>query len=238
MHPLHVESVAWVAERKDVLSTFLGLLAIWAYFKYARDSSPRQYLLMICLFGLALMAKPMLVSLPCILLLLDIWPLRRWRLWRIDDQIPVTFKSKATIRILLEKVPLVALSAIFSIVALLSQSRGADVCPNGELLPLSSRVANAIVGYHLYLEKLFAPVKLAVFYPHPGYWRPTVIAASAFLLLVITLVAILYRRQYPWLLVGWLWFIVTLIPVIGLIQVGVAINRPIDTPTSHPSESS
>ena len=219
VHPLHVESVAWVAERKDVLSTFFGLLAIWAYFKYARDSSPRQYLLMICLFVLGLMAKPMLVSLPCILLLLDIWPLRRWKLWRIDDQSAATFEPKPTSRILLEKVPLLVLSAIFSIVAFISQSR-AQTIPDGEMLPLSSRVANAIVGYDFYLEKLFAPVKLAVFYPHPVHWRPTVVAMSALLLLVITLVAILHRRQYPWLLVGWLWFIVTLIPVIGLIQVG------------------
>lgn len=220
VHPLHVESVAWVAERKDVLSTFFGFLAIWAYFKYARDSSPGHYLLMVCLFGLSLMAKQMLVSLPCILLLLDIWPLRRWKLWRIDDQATVTFEPKATTtRLLLEKVPLVALSAIFSIVALISQSRGQNVM-SGELLPLSRRVANSIVGYHFYLDKLFVPVKLAAFYPYPGYWRPTVVATSIFLLLAITLVAILYRHRSPWLLVGWLWFIVTLIPVIGLIQVG------------------
>ena len=96
VHPLHVESVAWVSERKDVLSTFFGLLAVWAYFKYARDSSVRYYLLMLCLFGLGLMAKPMLVSLPCILLLLDIWPLQRWKLWRIDDQVTVPFEPKAT----------------------------------------------------------------------------------------------------------------------------------------------
>ena len=219
VHPLHVESVAWVAERKDVLSTFFGLLAIWAYFKYARDSLVKYYLLMLFLFGLGLMAKPMLVSLPCLLLLLDIWPLRRWKLWQIDDQASVTFEPKATTRLLLEKLPVVVLSAIFSIIAFTSQNH-ARAISNGELLPLSSRIANAIVGYHLYLDKLFVPIKLAVFYPYPGHWRLTVIAVSAFLLLVITLVAILYRRHYPWLLVGWLWFIVTLIPVIGLIQVG------------------
>ena len=219
VHPLHVESVAWVAERKDVLSTFFGLLAIWAYVEYARDSSVRYYLLMLFLFGLGLMAKPMLVSLPCILLLLDIWPLRRWKLWLVNDQSPVSFESKATIYLLLEKVPLVILSAIFSIIAFSSQNHVRAIT-GGELLPLANRVANAVVGYHLYLDKLFVPIKLAVFYPYPGYWRLTVVAVSAFLLLGITLVAISYRRQYPWLLVGWLWFIVTLIPVIGLIQVG------------------
>ena len=220
VHPLHVESVAWIAERKDVLSTFFGLLAIWAYFKYARDSSVRQYLLMMCLFGLSLMAKPMLVSLPCILLLLDIWPLGRWKLWRIGDQATVTFEPNTTTHLLLEKGPLIALSAIFSIIAVISQHRAQNISDN-ELLSLSSRVANAIVGYHFYLDKLFAPLKIAVFYPYPGYWRPAVVAASAFLLLVITFVAILYRRRHPWLLVGWLWFVVTLIPVIGLIQVGM-----------------
>jgi Tfp pilus assembly protein PilF len=219
VHPLHVESVAWVAERKDVLSAFFGLLAIWAYSNYARDSSIKYYLLMLLLFGLGLMAKPMLVSLPCILLLLDIWPLRRWKLWRIDDQSTVTFESKVTAHVLLEKVPLLVLSAIFSIIAFASQNHVRAIT-GGELLPLSSRVGNAIVGYRLYLDKLFVPIKLAVFYPYPGYWRLTVVAVSAFLLLVITLVAVRYRRHYPWLLVGWLWFIVTLIPVIGLIQVG------------------
>jgi len=219
VHPLHVESVAWVAERKDVLSTFFGLLAIWAYLKYARDASVKYYLLMLGLFGLGLMAKPMLVSLPCLLLLLDIWPLRRWKLWRIDDQATVAFEPKATTGLLLEKLPVVVLSAIFSIIAFASQSYARAITA-GEMLPLSSRMANAIVGYHLYLDKLFVPIKLAVFYPFPGYWRLTVVAVSAFLLLVITLVAIFYRRHYPWLLVGWLWFVVTLIPVIGLIQVG------------------
>jgi hypothetical protein len=219
VHPLHVESVAWVAERKDVLSTFFGLLAVWAYFKYARDSSPRQYLLTICLFVLALMAKPMLVSLPCILLLLDIWPLRRWKLWHIDDHTARTFEPKPTNRILLEKVPLVVLSAIFSVVAFVSQ-RASESITGGEELPLPSRVANAVVGYVLYLEKLIAPAKLAVFYPHPVHWRLTVVATSALLLLVVTCVAILHRRHYPWVLVGWLWFIVTLVPVIGLVQVG------------------
>jgi tetratricopeptide (TPR) repeat protein len=219
VHPLHVESVAWVSERKDVLSTFFGLLAIWAYLKYARDTSVKYYLLMLCLFGLGLMAKPMLVSLPCLLLLLDIWPLRRWKLWRIDDQATVTFEPKATTRLLLEKLPVIALSAIFSIIAFASQNYARAITAGG-LLPLSNRLGNAIVGYHLYLDKLFLPIKLAVFYPFPGYWRFTVVAVSAFLLLVITFVAIVYRRHYPWLLVGWLWFIITLLPVIGLIQVG------------------
>ncbi len=219
VHPLHVESVAWVAERKDVLSTFFGLLALWAYSKYARAPSIKKYLLVVCLFVLGLMAKPMLVSFPFILLLLDIWPLRRWRLWRIDDQEAVALEPKPTNRILVEKVPLLIIAAIFSVIAFVSQGAAKNIS-NSEALPFSGRVANAIVGYVLYLEKLIVPVKLAVFYPHPGHWRLTVVALSALLLLITTAVAILYRRQLPWLLIGWLWFIVTLIPVIGLIQIG------------------
>jgi protein O-mannosyl-transferase len=219
VHPLHVESVAWVAERKDVLSTFFGLLTLWAYCKYARDSSAIRYMLTVCLFVLGLMAKPMLVSLPCILLLLDIWPLQRWRLWRIEDQATVPLEAKATARILLEKVPLLVIAGVFSVVAFVAQNASQNI-PEAAALPLSSRVANAIVGYVLYLEKLIAPVKLAVFYPYPSHWRPTVVATSALLLFLITAVALLYRRQHPWVLIGWLWFIVTLIPVIGLIQIG------------------
>ena len=161
----------------------------------------------------------MLVSFPFILLLLDVWPLRQWRLWRIDDQKAAAHEPKLTNRILLEKVPLLMIAAIFSVIAFVSQGAARNIS-NSEALPFSGRVTNAIVGYVLYLEKLFVPTNLAVFYPHPGHWRLTVVATSALLLLLITAVAILYRRQLPWLLIGWLWFVVTLIPVIGLIQVG------------------
>jgi tetratricopeptide (TPR) repeat protein len=219
VHPLHVESVAWIAERKDVLSTFFGLLALWAYSKYARAPSIKKYLLVVCLFVLGLMAKPMLVSFPFILLFLDVWPLRRWRPWQIDDQEGAVPDPKPTKRILLEKVPLLIIAAIFSVIAFASQGAAKNIS-NGEALPFSSRVGNAIVGYVLYLEKLILPLKLAVFYPHPGHWRLTVVATSALLLLVVTAIAILYRLEFPWLLVGWLWFVVTLGPVIGLIQIG------------------
>ena len=131
---------------------------------------------------------------------------------------PLTNQS-STNHILLEKVPLLIIAAIFSVIAFVSQGAAKNIS-NSEALPFSGRVANAIVGYVLYLEKLFVPTNLAVFYPHPGHWRLTVVATSALLLLLITAVAILYRRQLPWLLIGWLWFVVTLIPVIGLIQVG------------------
>ena len=134
VHPLHVESVAWVAERKDVLSTFFGLLALWAYSKYARAPSIKKYLLVVCLFVLGLMAKPMLVSFPFILLLLDVWPLRRWRLWRIDDQEAVALQPKPTSRILLEKVPLLIIAAIFSVIAFVSQGAAKNIS-NSEALP-------------------------------------------------------------------------------------------------------
>jgi protein O-mannosyl-transferase len=219
VHPLHVESVAWVAERKDVLSTFFGLLTLSFYLQYARDSTARRYVLVIALFVLALMAKPMLVSLPCIFLLLDIWPLRRWKLWRIEDPTGPALEAKRAHRILLEKVPLLVIAAIFSAAAFIAQSVSQNI-PDVAALPLSSRIANALVGYVLYLEKLIAPIKLAVFYPYPSHWRPSVVAVSGLLLLLITAVAMLYRRQCPWVLIGWMWFTVTLLPVIGLIQVG------------------
>ena len=219
VHPLHVEAVAWVAERKEVLSAFFGLLAFWAYFKYARDSSISRYFLVACLFVLGLMAKPMLVSLPFLLLLLDIWPLRRWRLWPMECEGATGLEPKPASRILLEKLPLFLIATIFCIIALVSQRVEHNIS-DVVALPLSSRVANAIVGYDSYFEKLIAPINLAVFYPHPGHWRLVVVAMSAVLLLIITAVTMLYRRQRPWLLIGWLWFIVTLIPVIGLVQVG------------------
>lgn len=219
VHPLHVESVAWVAERKDVLSTFFGLLALCAYSRYARAPSIKRYLLVVGLFVLGLMAKPMLVSFPFILLLLDIWPLRRWKLWQVEDQEEVSPESKLTNRVLLEKIPLFIVAAIFSVITVVSQGAAKNIS-NSDALPFFNRLSNAIVGYVLYLEKLFLPTNLAVFYPHPGHWRLTVIGTSALLLLVITAVTILYRRQFPWLLIGWLWFVVTLIPVIGLVQVG------------------
>lgn len=233
VHPLHVESVAWIAERKDVLSAFFGLLALWAYLNYVLSPSIRRYLLIACFFVLSLMAKPMLVTLPFLLLLVDIWPLRRWKLWPIESttsaeaEVPDAARPRhleqasiAPHQIILEKVPLLVVGAVFCVVAIISQQAARNIS-SLSTFSFGTRIANAVVGYDLYLEKLFAPVKLAVFYPHPGHWRAAVVAMSAILLAIVTGTAITLRRKHPWLLVGWLWFIGTLVPVIGLIQVGL-----------------
>ncbi len=236
VHPLHVESVAWIAERKDVLSTFFGLLALWAYLAYTRRPSAKQYLAMTGFFILSLMAKPMLVTFPFLLLLLDVWPLKRWRLGPVDsegrrshlangrDGSPVdphrVSHDAAIKRAILEKLPLFVVAAMFSVIAIVSQ-RGTGALGGLVAFPLSTRIVNAFVGYALYLEKLVAPVNLAVFYPHPGHWPMLQVAVSVAILLGITVVAIWQRGRRPWLLIGWLWFVGMLVPVIGLIQIGM-----------------
>jgi tetratricopeptide (TPR) repeat protein len=219
VHPLHVESVAWISERKDVLSTFFGLLALWAYLAYARSGSTRKYLLMIGFFVLSLMAKPMLVTFPFLLLLLDLWPLRRWKLWTIESQMVSSLEPQPFRRVLLEKVPLFVIAALFSIVAIISQHEGQSIVGLDDI-PLGSRLGNTVVGYTFYLSKLLAPLKLTFFYPHPEYWPLSDVALSALFLLIVTVATIVYRRQHPWLLIGWLWFVGTLVPVIGLVQIG------------------
>ena len=222
VHPLHVESVAWIAERKDVLSALFGLVALLSYLGYVRRPSPRRYLLMVCFFVLSLMAKPMLVTLPFVLLLLDIWPLRRWRPWTIesDEFVAPAFDSEPARRILLEKIPLLFVAAIFSVIAIVSQHAAGTVA-SLQIYSLSTRAINAVVGYRLYIDKLITPIKLAVFYPHPDHWRLIDVISSAVVLIVISWVAIVTRRRYPWLIIGWLWFVGTLIPVIGLVQIGM-----------------
>jgi protein O-mannosyl-transferase len=192
-HPLHVESVAWVAERKDLLSTLFGLLALCAY---ARER--RRMWLVSSLFALSLLAKPMWVTFPFLLLLLDFWPLGRGL--RLG-----------------EKLPLVALSVGSSAITLIAQTAGNAVTA----LPLSLRLENAIVAYVQYLGKAFVPWPLAIFYPHQGYALPAwEVASSLLLLAAISAVTVAQRKERPWLLVGWLWFLGTLVPVIGVVQVG------------------
>ncbi len=219
VHPLHVESVAWIAERKDVLSTLFGLLALWAYLSYTRSGSAKKYLLTIGFYTLSLLSKQMWVTFPFLLLLIDLWPLQRWRLWPIETPAFRTLEPRPLRRLLLEKAPLFALAAIFSGITIIAQRVGKNIFSLDDI-PLGSRVANAIVGYTAYLGKLVAPFKLAFFYPLPLHWPLPTVALSAFVLLLVTAAAIVYRRQCPWLLVGWLWFVGTLVPVIGLVQVG------------------
>ncbi|MFA5203707.1 MAG: tetratricopeptide repeat protein [Lentisphaeria bacterium] len=215
VHPLHVESVAWIAERKDVLSVFFGLLALLAYRRYVAAPAAGRLALVTALFALSLMAKPMLVTLPCLLLLLDGWPLGRWagalepaRRWR-------------TVRnLVLEKLPLFLLSA-GSCAATLAAQRAGEAVMSLANLPLHVRLANAVVALFEYLRKMVWPADLGAFYPLPPLGHPAgrVMTAAA-VAGVLTLLALLLARRRPWWFTGWFWYVGTLVPVLGLVQVG------------------
>jgi tetratricopeptide (TPR) repeat protein len=220
VHPLHVESVAWVAERKDVLSTFFGLLALGAYARYAEQRSLCRYGAVVLCFALSLLAKPMWVTFPFLLLLLDAWPLRRVAgLALPQEEGPAALQVVPLRGLLLEKAPLAALSLASSAVAMVAQNRGHAM--TGLELGLGARLGNAALAYAKYLGKTLWPESLAIFYPHPGDALPGAQAvAAAALLCALTALAVWQARRMPWLAVGWLWFLGTLVPVIGLVQVG------------------
>ena len=276
LHPLQVDSVAWIAERKNLLSTFFGLLTLWAYVRFAQvqslkskvqsresvishqcsvagggrttDHGPRTthhsplstphasrftfctspfYLLALCFFALGLMSKPMLVTLPLVMLLLDYWPLRRMQsaACRRQNSEPggtrhAPFFLLPSSFFILEKLPFLALSAVSSVLTIRgSESLGALV--STEQLPVPWRLANAVVACTLYLRKLVWPVDLSVFYLHPGRWPAGAVVGSALVWLGLTALALWQARRRPYLIVGWLWFLVMLLPVIGLVQAHV-----------------
>jgi tetratricopeptide (TPR) repeat protein len=212
LHPLHVESVAWIAERKDVLSGLFWMLALWWYAAYAGGGGRRDYLVTLLLFALGLLAKPMVVTLPCVLLLLDYWPLGRFG--------PAHRPGVSRWRLVIEKVPFFALALAVGIITIIVQQRGGAV-QTLTAIPLSQRLANVPVAYATYLYKTIWPLRLAVLYPFPWKGVPAgKVLASLLLLAALSLLAIRQVRPRPYLLVGWLWFLGTLVPVIGLIQVG------------------
>jgi Flp pilus assembly protein TadD len=212
-HPLRVESVAWVAERKDVLSGLFGLLTLIFYARYTKEKSARRdYWLALFCFALGLMSKPMLVTWPFVMLLLDYWPLNRMR--NAEGE----FRNLKTL--LLEKIPFFALAAAASVVTFLVQQHGAAV-ETVQNLPVAARWGNAAISYCRYLEKTFWPTDLAVIYPHPGYWPMADVILAAGFLTGVSVLAICLRRRQPFFLIGWLWFLGTLVPVIGLVQVGL-----------------
>ena len=222
VHPTHVESVAWLSERKDVLSLFFGLLAVLAYIRYARVPSIPRFMLVAVLFALSLLSKPMLVTLPAALLLLDFWPLRRMAGRESQASLEpggaVLLPAVRVSRLVLEKLPLVAMSLAASAAAVYSQNLGGALV-NTDNQPLTIRIAYAITTYVRYLGKTFWPWPLSPFYhdPTPLWWQ---VAGAAVLLLVVTAWASGQWRKRPYLIVGWLWFLGTLVPVIGLVQVG------------------
>jgi tetratricopeptide (TPR) repeat protein len=222
IHPLHVESVAWVSERKDVLSAVFFMLTLGAYVRYVRAPSVISYLLLLLLFALGLMSKPMLVSVPFVLLLLDYWPLGRVTNVGFSKtlkwQAPSSIQWPVIRRLVAEKVPLFALSVLSSVVTLSTQFRSTDTMSE---LPLPWRLSNAAVSYVAYIWQMFWPVRLAAFYPHPNdqlnLWQ--VLPAIAFLI-AVSLVAIVWRKEWPYIFTGWFWYVGMLVPVIGLVEAG------------------
>jgi len=212
LHPLHVESVAWVAERKDVLSTLFWMLTMLAYARYVERRTAGRYITVCVTFALGLMAKSMLVTLPLVFLLMDYWPLKR--LWPDEGK-----NGFAVGHLLLEKLPLAVMSVLACAVTVIAQKSGGSVAKIS-VVPLGQRIGNALVSYCQYLIKMFWPVDLAVFYPYTVNqlvgWK---VAAAFAALLAITIVVILFRRR-RYLLVGWFWYLGTLLPVIGIVQVG------------------
>jgi tetratricopeptide (TPR) repeat protein len=220
LHPLHVESVAWVAERRDVLSTFFWLLALGAYVRYARCPAPARYGALVGLTALGLLAKPMLVTLPFVLLLLDYWPLGRLSAPGPAGRAGGAQASGVSLRLLLlEKVPLVALSAAAGVLTLRAQSAGGAVM-DFEHYPFAVRFLNAPLALVTYLGKMLWPAGLAVFYPHPGAAVRLGPALLSLALLAVATLAALLLRRHPWLAAGWLWYLLTVAPVSGLVQVG------------------
>jgi protein O-mannosyl-transferase len=250
IHPLHVESVAWVAERKDVLSGVFFMLTLLAYVHYVRAPSIRRYLVVAFVFALGLMSKPMLVTLPFVLLLLDYWPLGRFvdlpyshgavspsrgqRGERLDTARRQQLQAVVNGRLLkpiVEKIPLIALCAVSSIVTFLARRDAIgwteqlpiqrDAIGWTEQLPILARINNALVTYVLYISQMFWPVKLAVFYPHPkNRLLPSEIVVALAILIAVTAATFVLRKKRPYLMTGWLWYLGMLVPVIGLVQEG------------------
>src|SRR5437016_8672608 len=214
LHPLHVESVAWASERKDTLSTFFGLLSLIAYVRYVEAPSSIRYVWTAITLAPGLLAKPMLVTWPFVMLLLDYWPLGRWQSAKSKAQ------EKKLIKLILEKIPLFILVAASAVITLIAQSRGGAVRTLAHE-PLALRLSNTLVSYAKYLLLTFWPNDLAVYYPlAPGGIPGWQIVGAAFLLIGITAFCFLQRKIRPYLILGWLWFLVRLVPVIGLVQVG------------------
>jgi tetratricopeptide (TPR) repeat protein len=213
LHPLHVESVAWVAERKDVLSTFFWMLTMWAYVRFVSRPKIASYLLVLLFFALGLMSKPMLVTLPFVLLLLDYWPLDRFSSKRGKAG------SKYSLPyLLIEKAPLFVMTLVSCIVTFVLQRKGGSMMP----FTLKLRISNALVSYVEYIGKMMWPSRLAVFYPHPDKNIAILhVVISAVLLLAVTILILRFSKSRRYLVTGWFWYLGTLVPVIGFVQVGL-----------------
>jgi len=218
LHPLNVESVAWIAERKNVLSTMFFLFALAAYGWYAQKPEVRRYVVLATLFVLGLASKPMVITLPFVLLLLDFWPLQRIKDWTQPSQtLPVEQASFS--RLVLEKLPLLVLAAGSAIITIVAQKESVVMT---NVLPLEVRMETSLYSYGIYIWKMFWPTRLALIYPHPGrtlaVWKPLL---GALLIVAVTAWAWQQRFRRPYVAVGWLWYLGTAVPIIGIMQVGV-----------------
>ena len=217
LHPLNVESVAWVAARKNLLSTMFWMFTVLAYVRYVEKSDLKRYALILAVFSLGLLAKPMLVTLPCVLLLLDFWPLRRFQ---IGQRSALAHPNVPVGRLILEKVPMLVLSAVSVYISTFSLYNYGDLVAV-DSVPILLRVANALVSYMAYLGKMAVPLDLTCFYPFPievPLWKST---GALALLAAATITAARLLRRHPYFLIGWLWYLGTLFPVIGLMQAGL-----------------
>ncbi|NQU15811.1 MAG: tetratricopeptide repeat protein [Desulfobacteraceae bacterium] len=219
LHPLHVESVAWIAGRKDVLSTLFWMLTLWAYVRYCERPAAFRYFLILIFFALGLMAKPMLITLPFILLLLDYWPLNRLNLDWADKKNNMQFQTSSIFRLVLEKVPLFAITGLLVVVTFFAADKP-GLLTSLDDLSLEARAANALVSYVSYIRKMVWPGDLAVFYPHPGTVPVWQVGGTGLLFICVSIMFIGVFRSRPYLLVGWLWYLGTLVPVIGVVQGG------------------
>ena len=224
LHPLNVESVVWIAERKNVLSTLFWLMTMWAYIHYAEKPTVKRYGLVFLFFTLGLMSKPMLVTLPFVLLLLDYWPLRRLKFEQERGGNEISEKNTArrseVFRLVLEKIPLFLLTTGLSIVTFITE-KSYGAMNYAENLTFSTRLTNAMVSYLEYLGKMIWPRGLSILYPHPGNALPVWQGILCGMVLVgITIISIRLIRKVPYFAVGWFWYLGTLVPVIGIVQVG------------------
>jgi len=218
VHPLHVESVVWVAERKDVLCTLFWILSMWAYAGYVRYSTKIHYVSSIILFTFGLMAKPMIVTLPFVFLLLDYWPLKRFQSGQSGHG-KILQQRLVALGLVWEKIPFFILSAASSVATYIVQQSGGAV-KHLDAIPFHARIGNAMVSYASYIGKMIWPINLAVFYPFPETIPLWQAAGAGVLLASVTVLVFRAACSKPYLAVGWLWYIGTLVPVIGLVQVG------------------
>jgi Tfp pilus assembly protein PilF len=215
LHPLHVESVAWIAERKDVLSAFFWMLTLCLYVYYTEKPVIKRYLLVLLGFVCALMSKPMVVTLPVIMILLDYWPLKRFQLKETGNNLKEVTPGKGPLWLFWEKIPFFVLSAVIVIITLYGPSE-----PHRKYFSLGSRLANAPVSFVTYLEKTFWPHDLAAFYPFSFQLPSWQVLGAVLLIIVISAAVIVSVKRLPYLFVGWLWYAIILLPVIGIIQSG------------------